>query len=152
MSYIYVKAPPEYPGKVYSFGKRILEHHLVWWKNTGEVVPEGYVIHHKDENTHNNAFSNLEKLLHGEHTSKHHTVHSIVDYVCICGITFQRSTRVLKSEQAYCSNSCSAKSTRNRGVSEETILKIKKFRQDGLSSYTISSELGVSRNTVMKYW
>ena len=46
-------------------------HVSVWEFHTGKTVPKGYVIHHKDENTLNNEFSNLECLSRSEH-SKHH--------------------------------------------------------------------------------
>ena len=42
MSYVFVHAPLDYPGKVYCWKtyRRVLEHHLVWWQHTGIVVPE----------------------------------------------------------------------------------------------------------------
>ena len=57
MEYKFVKAPENYPGKIYQFGNRILEHHLVWWENTGELVEDGEIIHHKNENKINDANS-----------------------------------------------------------------------------------------------
>lgn len=68
--YILVKAPLEYPGKVYK-GRYVYEHQLVWWLNTKILVPEGYIIHHKDEDKHNNTFSNLELKTSLQHIKEH---------------------------------------------------------------------------------
>lgn len=45
-------------------------HRLIFEKNNGEI-PEGYDIHHKDENKLNNCISNLELISHSEHTITH---------------------------------------------------------------------------------
>lgn len=151
MAYVYVKAPNEFPGKTYGEGRRVLEHHLVWWLNTGETVPKGFVIHHKDENKKNNSFSNLEKLGRGEHTAAHHTVHGQKEYTCICGLKFMRSAAPWKSKEPFCSRSCSSKVTRNSGIPKETIEEIKRMNAAGISSYRIAASLSISRNTAMKY-
>jgi len=49
MTYKFVKAPDEYPGKIYTCGNRVLEHHLVWWLNTGELISDDDIVHHKNE-------------------------------------------------------------------------------------------------------
>ena len=56
--YIMMKPPQNYPGKTYNKGY-CYEHHYVYWKHTGNLVPKDFVIHHKDRNTHNNDFNNL---------------------------------------------------------------------------------------------
>ena len=60
----------DYPGKKYR-GRYIYEHHLVWWKNTGQPVPEGYVVHHKNEDMHDNRFENLELIESEQHKKLH---------------------------------------------------------------------------------
>lgn len=45
-------------------------HIYVWRKHNGEI-PEGYDVHHKDEDTSNNDISNLELILHSKHMSLH---------------------------------------------------------------------------------
>ena len=61
-----------YPGERYfSRGTKRL-HRVVWEYHNGEI-PEGYEIHHKDENTHNNDISNLNLvygILHQRFTGK----------------------------------------------------------------------------------
>lgn len=70
--YELVIAPPEYPGFKYR-GRYVYEHHLVWWQNTGEVfnIDGDFVVHHKNENKRDNAYSNLEKKERGPHTREH---------------------------------------------------------------------------------
>ena len=45
-------------------------HRQIWIDNFGEI-PEGYVIHHKDENTLNNSINNLECIEFRKHCSNH---------------------------------------------------------------------------------
>lgn len=42
-------------------------HVAIWEYYSGKKVPKGYEIHHKDGNTHNNNFDNLECLSRCEH-------------------------------------------------------------------------------------
>jgi hypothetical protein len=104
--YELVKAPPEYPGFRYR-GKYVYEHILVWWKNTGEVVSEesGFVVHHKNENRRDNAFSNLEKKERGAHTREHvrerQPSPAMTTLRCgWCDVKFQRLARVVKRHMA----------------------------------------------------
>lgn len=69
--YILVVAPDGYPGKRYR-ERYVYEHHLVWWKKTGQLVPDGYVLHHKNEIKTDNRISNLELKDKGKHSKDHH--------------------------------------------------------------------------------
>ena len=112
--YVRVKAPPGYPGKKYP-GGWCLEHHYVWWKETGQLVPKGFHLHHIDENPENNNINNLELLTISDHSKKHACSPALVDLVCpICGVQFTRERRQThlvkkKQESTCCSRSCSAK-------------------------------------------
>lgn len=68
--YILTIAPPEYPGYKYR-GKYCYEHRLVWWKNYGFLPNNDEVIHHKDENKHNNNIENLVLMTKKEHVKMH---------------------------------------------------------------------------------
>ena len=57
--YELVVAPSDYPGTKYR-GRYVYEHHLVWWRTTGETVPKGSVLHHRNEEKRDNRFANLE--------------------------------------------------------------------------------------------
>jgi hypothetical protein len=54
-------------------GAWVKEHHAVWKKTTGNSVPRGWVLHHKDGNKENNALENLELMTRGQHASLHKT-------------------------------------------------------------------------------
>jgi hypothetical protein len=51
-------------------GKKIDEHRYVWMQANGPI-PKGMVIHHKNEDTHDNRLENLEMMTLKEHTSLH---------------------------------------------------------------------------------
>lgn len=62
---------PDYP-RAWSSGyaKRYV---IVWWLKTGQVVARGMNVHHKDADTLNDRFDNLELIEHAEHTRLHRT-------------------------------------------------------------------------------
>lgn len=51
-------------------------HRKVWEKFNGPI-PEGYEVHHRDEDTTNNDISNLEMITFEEHKSKHREASSV---------------------------------------------------------------------------
>lgn len=116
--YELVKAPSEYPGRTYR-GKRryVYEHHLVWWRNTGEVVGDGFDIHHKNEKKRDNRFSNLERKTHGEHAGEHGAERGTpVELACFtCKAEFTRSGSMhrfkikIGQTKFFCSRSCQVK-------------------------------------------
>lgn len=60
-----------YPYKKISIkGKKIDVHRFVWEENFGPI-PEGYEIHHIDNNTRNNDINNLLCVTRSEHTRLH---------------------------------------------------------------------------------
>ena len=72
----------EYGYKVMSIrGKRILEHHYVWMNaNRFWYIPEGYVVHHVDQDKLNNNPNNLVLLTRAQHTDVHHALGSTNPY------------------------------------------------------------------------
>ena len=112
--YRWVKAPSDYPGPVYSWAGRVLEHHLVWWINTGERVPDGFDVHHRDDVGLNNDFGNLELMAHGEHSAYHNVGvgRGAVERTCACGVLFGRprwymDARLAAGQKQFsCSNVC----------------------------------------------
>ena len=52
-------------------GRVVLEHIWLWEQWNGRAVPDGCVIHHRDENRTNNARPNLQCLTKAEHNSLH---------------------------------------------------------------------------------
>ena len=113
--YRFVKAPPDYPGKVYSWRYRVLEHHLVWWQNTKRLVAEGFELHHKNENGLDNRFENLEEIRAPDHGKLHHPKEPDVETTCAyCEKPLTRSGRDVKSKRKagqqrfFCSSSHAA--------------------------------------------
>jgi len=49
------------------FGERWL-HRYVWSKIHNKAIPDGFQVHHIDENTTNNDISNLELIKHETHS------------------------------------------------------------------------------------
>lgn len=94
--YELVVAPEAYPGFRYR-GRYVYEHHLVWWNNTGELVPPGFVLHHKNENKRDNRFKNLEQKPRGLHTKEHVKPSALAPLTCArCGASFEISLRFVK--------------------------------------------------------
>ena len=50
---------------------RKLLHRLIFEDFYGSEIPEGYVVHHKDENKQNNCILNLQLMKRAEHMSIH---------------------------------------------------------------------------------
>jgi len=46
--------------------------HLVWMWNTDRCVPDGFEIHHKDEDSSNNNWYNLICVYYEDHPKLHH--------------------------------------------------------------------------------
>jgi len=68
--YLLVHATGDYPGKKYR-NRYVYQHHFVWWAQTGQVVPHGFVVHHKNENMHDNRYENLELIESERHKKLH---------------------------------------------------------------------------------
>lgn len=110
--YILLKAPSDYPGKKYR-DRYAYEHTIVWWQNTGFVPPAGYIIHHKNENKHDNNFENLELISTSSHTEKHITKkNKFIALMCaLCNEPFLKEKRNFNfkknngQERFYCCRS-----------------------------------------------
>lgn len=134
----------------------------------GFEVPDDIEIDHKDEDKTNDVIENLNPMTKGMHRSKSAIEASIAKeerLLCpACGNWFTRTERYIRFKTSrgqavfYCSKACALKEQKasggmlDRSIPQEQINAIKKLRGAGKSSYQISAELGVARNTVMKYW
>jgi hypothetical protein len=93
----------------------VYEHHLVWWKRTGKIVPKGHILHHKNESKRDNRFENLELLGAGEHTRHHHIVPPVVLRCYECGKRVEMLPKTYRwkmktgQKRFFCSRSCSVK-------------------------------------------
>lgn len=137
--YELVLAPRGYPGKLYR-GKYVYEHHLVWWQNTGELVVEPMLIHHKNHRKRDNRFDNLEKKERAQHSKEHNKERAepiiYIDLKCAwCGKDFRIENRNWPSRSRHknnhCSRSCSVKHQWKLGLA--TGRKKKTLLADGIS-------------------
>lgn len=89
--------------------------HVAQWIHHNGAVPEGYEIHHIDENPSNNDISNLQLLTHSEHQQLHlKTKKENLERVCIqCGKTFVTTKY---GARKYCSDKCRAKHNRKKEI------------------------------------
>ena len=79
--------------------------HVVVWEAANGPVPEGYVIHHKDENKLNNELDNLEAMTHQAHSALHNQKHPLTKLCELCGDEF--TPKPTKRERAKtCSWEC----------------------------------------------
>lgn len=111
--YILVLATNDYTGKRYR-GRYCYEHHLVYWQNTGITPSNEEVIHHIDENKHNNDFSNLELITREKHSSMHSLSRGKMCAVIecpYCKTIFEKELRkthvIKKGKYTCCSRKCS---------------------------------------------
>jgi hypothetical protein len=124
--YILVVAPEGYPGKRYR-GRYCYEHQLVYWQNTGVIPGPGELIHHKNDNKHDNDFGNLELKVVGKHTADHNLGRpkKMVRLQCPgCGKIFERSRRLTHLASTTrkftsCSRACIGKATRSGALTPE---------------------------------
>ena len=147
----------------------------------GRFLTDQEEVDHIDNNKTNDDPNNLQILTpeqNREKREKHYlnNVQQKFDLECPnCGKSFTlteremggRITQIQKNGYTgliYCSRSCSSIFNKilkpgnfNSGVvgltiAEDQIQRIKSLKRQGFSSYKISEQLGIARNTVMKYW
>lgn len=138
--YILVVAPPDFPGKKYR-GRYCYEHHLVYWQTHGVVPKKDEIIHHKDENKHNNHPDNLELKTRKKHAQEHDATRgkTMVELQCpYCQTIFireKRQTYLQKTNVTYtcCSRKCVGSFThlspqeQNKRLSTMFIREFKQF-------------------------
>lgn len=127
--YILVVAPDWYRGKKYR-GRYCYEHHLVWEKHTGLPVPDGCIVHHKDENKHNNNINNLQLMEQKTHVAMHAKKgRTVLELRCpSCGKHFIKEKRncFRKKRLMFCSRHCVGKMYSFNRPTEEQIKKAEK--------------------------
>ena len=144
----------------------------------GRFLTDQEEVDHIDNNKTNDDPNNLQILTPEQNREKQrlHYINSVqqkFELVCPnCGCNFSLTEREMNGRfiqirknaslgLIYCSSSCSSifnkllnptSSTIGTPITDEKIKNIKRLKQQGFSSYKISEQLGIARNTVMKYW
>ena len=100
-------APEGYPGRKYR-GRYAYDHKISYWVKTGESVPSGFVLHHKNGDKYDNRFENLELLkpeahsrLHGFSQKKTKTRR-----FSICPSCNEKFEEIRRPVQRFCSRRC----------------------------------------------
>jgi hypothetical protein len=87
-------------------GGRALRYHVVYWLVTGEAVPKGFVLHHRNGIKTDDRFENLELMSRGDH-ARHHNPRRPRMLVCEhCGEEFSVNHRRGKHPTRFCSQAC----------------------------------------------
>lgn len=133
----------------------------------GRYLKNDEHVDHIDEDKTNDQLSNLQILSLVENNKKHvlakgKQAKKILLTCPKCTDTFMLTerhynSRIKNNKKIFCSRTCSSKFYKwngnlNTSTRESVILEIRKLRAQGGTSYSIASDLGISRNTVMKYW
>lgn len=94
----------------------VLMHRVVMENHLGRLLEKNEIVHHLDEDKHNNAIENLQVMDSKEHNRMHSsTDRTIVELVCpCCGKTFSRELRNVHGGLSFCSRSCNGKYQRER--------------------------------------
>lgn len=85
------------------FYRGLALHRAVWSYCVGEI-PDGYHIHHVDEDKANNDIVNLQMLMQSEHLKLHNATIRTEKFCPVCKKSFIPQNK----HQIFCSRSCSA--------------------------------------------
>jgi hypothetical protein len=87
----------------------VLHHRVVMENHLGRLLRDDEIVHHKDENKHNNQIENLEVMDAGDHARFHSTTgRACKELTCAhCGKVFIREVRQIKGK-GLCSRRCNA--------------------------------------------
>lgn len=134
----------------------------------GREIPSDIEVDHRDGDETNDNVDNLRPMTKDTHRMKtrwcENPYASSSRMQCPqCGEWFERPERYVRDKKNqgqsvfHCSRSCSTKAQMQKSaptpaISADTIATIRRLKNEGKSSYAISEEVSVSRNTVLKYW
>ena len=93
----------------------VLHHRIVMENAIGRLLEPGEVVHHLDENGHNNDIANLCLMTAQEHNRHHSTTgRTFVQCVCPnCGVTFIKEKRLYRlGSEPRCSRKCNGQYSR----------------------------------------
>ncbi len=111
--YVFCRTEPPHPNRNSSGLYRL--HRVVMENSLGRLLKPHEVVHHKDEDGHNNSIDNLELHTRASHSREHNKPKPPVKVKCPrCGKRFEMLTsdyefkRKTNKTGVYCSRSCGA--------------------------------------------
>jgi hypothetical protein len=133
---------PDYPRAWGNGGAK--RYVIVWWLKTGKVIPPGMVLHHKDEDTLNDTFDNLEMLTNGEHTRLHQTKPRPFLHCQnpACGISFLLPKGKSAGRRRFCSLTCRG-NARSKLSPQQVQLILQEVKR-GTSRLAVARRFGVN--------
>lgn len=133
-------------------GKTVSLHRLVWEQANGPI-PDGYIVHHIDEDKMNNVLSNLQLVTHAEHSKIHLTKYPTVKICEVCEAEYEPHPTKRKRSKT-CSKDCArelmsrAARTRAPKHSDETIATVLARVAAGEKQKAVAVDLGIPITTV----
>lgn len=79
---------PPSPYRKTKIGGKTLQYHRLVWERAHGPIPDGLLVHHKDDSKRNNDLSNLELMTHAEHSAHHNQRHPLTKNCEVCGVEF----------------------------------------------------------------
>lgn len=130
-----------------------LEHRQVWMDAYGPI-PEGCIIHHRNENTRDNRLENLELMTHRQHAVHHNEKHPRTKECVICGVEF--TPHITKRERAQtCSPACRRELSSRRAYERyasnvERDRQIRKLADGGMPKNRIAALYNLSPASITR--
>lgn len=86
----------------------VLMHRVVMENHLGRMLVDGEIVHHKDNNGHNNSIDNLELMDEIDHCRMHSKTGRMFTLVKCgeCQKIFKRERRQVKNKVNYCDKNC----------------------------------------------
>ena len=94
----------------------VLEHRVVMELHLNRYLTKHEIVHHIDENKHNNNINNLQVMSASDHAKLHNPKgRTFIEFTCpVCGILFKKEKRQIKPNvpSPKCSRKCNGKASR----------------------------------------
>ena len=139
--------------RITSYARYLMSKHL------GRLLLHSEIVDHIDGDSLNDRICNLQILSGAENARKYvrelkgFIVYETPQRCDICSRVFFAHKRK-RTCSFECKNALLSMQNKGKGnvKSVATVARIKRMRKRGATSYEIADALGISRNTVMKYW